>query len=366
MRKLPKAIGIFLALTKNTSAACECGYRLSDTSAYYTHRLLQNFTLGPGTLQQVVSLNANPATTSFTQDFTVQDWLSSTSPSNPLPRQNFVSNVWIEGEDLVLRQEGYSSASLTVSPPPPVEVAALASTSTNYYHGSYRCAFSVHGPEGGSVAGFFWYMNDSSEIDIEVLTKNYPSNASTIHYSTQPFFDPVTGRAIADATAPVEGKKPWSVMQEHRFDYNADSIIFYEDGLRMHQTTTNVPRIDLSNAAIVNNNNTSRNQPGGSLQVNLWANNGSWSGPPSRTNVTMSIRYLLFYYNTTDSEAGLDSDFNFACSRAGDIANASTICQEVDGIVVLSEAVDRGQQSLRTPQGAIVVVFILFTFLSSL
>jgi hypothetical protein len=50
--------------------------------------------------------------------------------------------------------------------------------------------------------------------------------------------------------------------------------------------------------------------------INLWANNGSWSGPPSTQDVVMEIRYVNLYFNTTDSEAGRDVVFRRACEEA--------------------------------------------------
>ena len=40
--------------------------------------------------------------------------------------------------------------------------------------------------------------------------------------------------------------------------------------------------------------------------MNLWADNSTWSGLPSTTNVTMRVESILVYYNTTASDAGQD------------------------------------------------------------
>jgi hypothetical protein len=50
--------------------------------------------------------------------------------------------------------------------------------------------------------------------------------------------------------------------------------------------------------------------------INLWANNGSWSGPPSTQDVVMEIQYVNLYFNTTESEVGRDKVFRRACEKA--------------------------------------------------
>jgi len=39
---------------------------------------------------------------------------------------------------------------------------------------------------------------------------------------------------------------------------------------------------------------------------NLWANNGSWGGPPSAGSVKMEIHYVDLHFNTTDNDDGKD------------------------------------------------------------
>lgn len=50
--------------------------------------------------------------------------------------------------------------------------------------------------------------------------------------------------------------------------------------------------------------------------INIWANNGSWSGPPSSRDVTLQIEQIRLYFNTTTSNAGQDEQFNAQCAQA--------------------------------------------------
>ncbi|MCJ1374021.1 hypothetical protein MMC20_005251 [Loxospora ochrophaea] len=307
------------------STSCECGYRMRDTSAYYTHHFVQDFSSYSSTPSPLTDLNTNPATKSFAQAFTVQSWEGQT-PGDPLPRQNELSNVWISQESLILQQQSYPPQGLRTNAS--VSVAAIVSTGNDFYHGSYRTSFKVEGAHGGSVGGFFWYQvtsyeppysstpnphqSDTSEIDIEVLTRE--PNASTIHYTTHPSLTP-SGSLIPNASVLLPLSNPWTTLQQHRFDWFSNRIVFYQGSHAVHTTTTNVP------------NNASAG--GGTLQVNLWADGGQWSGLPSTTNVTMTVEWVLVYYNTTASEAGTDAAFNSACAAAGGVSS-KTVCADED------------------------------------
>lgn len=62
------------------------------------------------------------------------------------------------------------------------------------------------------------------------------------------------------------------------------------------------------------------------IMINLWANNGSWSGPPSTDDVIMAIKEVKLYYNTSTSNEGKDEVFNKKCTKAGGFANEEAIC----------------------------------------
>lgn len=63
--------------------------------------------------------------------------------------------------------------------------------------------------------------------------------------------------------------------------------------------------------------------------MNLWADGSAWSGRPSATNVTMSVKSIMLFYNTTTSEAGTDQAFNTACQDAGG-KNNFAVCMDTD------------------------------------
>jgi len=88
------------------------------------------------------------------------------------------------------------------------------------------------------------------------------------------------------------------------------------------------------------------------MQMNLWADGSAWSGRPSATNVTMSVRSILLFYNTTASEAGADQSFNKACQDAGG-RNNFAVCMDTDPRVMGV----RSAAALRTSSGDRWVLF---------
>jgi hypothetical protein len=49
----------------------------------------------------------------------------------------------------------------------------------------------------GAIAGIFTYHNDTSELDVQVPTRN---SLADVHYSNQPTSDPHSGAPIAGST----------------------------------------------------------------------------------------------------------------------------------------------------------------------
>ena len=65
----------------------------------------------------------------------------------------------------------------------------------------------------------------------------------------------------------------------------------------------------------------------GSANINIWADGGDWSGIPSTSDVTMSVRSVVIYHNTTTSDTGHDKAFNRQCRDAGGISR-KTLCRD--------------------------------------
>ncbi|CUS15159.1 unnamed protein product [Tuber aestivum] len=276
-----------------TAAGCECGYMLKQTSTFFTHKMHTDFSEIPDTTDVNAAL----------PDWQVQAWAFDTdSSTGVMARKNEAENVWIKGGKLHLRQKGHKKDDRA-----PVSVAEVHSKRTDFHHGSFRAKYKVtvdKKADGGTVAGFFFYYDDEDETDIEILTKD---GDKTIRYTQHPAYDNVTDSTIPDTTFQMQVKKPWSTMQEHRFDWTPAKTTFFQDNSAVKEMTKNVPKHE------------------GKVMINLWANNGTWSGLPSTKDVKMEMEYIMIYFNTSASQSGNDTGFNSACEAAGGPEN-NTIC----------------------------------------
>ncbi|KIW87336.1 uncharacterized protein Z519_11972 [Cladophialophora bantiana CBS 173.52] len=204
-----------------------------------------------------------------------------------------------------MRQRGFSRADFDAYST--VSIAGIQSRRLDMLHGTYRTVFKVEGSEGGACAGFFWYHDDRSEVDIEVITKGTSVVNNTVSFTSHPSRAP-NGSPIPGATLSKSLSDPKlnpDAFREYRFDSHPElGVAYYVDGKLIHTNTDNVP------------------DEGGNLQLKLWADgNKWWSGTPSTTDVFMIVESIVAYYNTSTLEpAWLDS-----CTAAGG-PSKRTIC----------------------------------------
>jgi hypothetical protein len=130
---------------------------------------------------------------------------------------------------------------------------------------------------------------------------------NTINYTLHPSLAS-DGSPIPNATLsrPLNqsGYNP-ETFHDYRFDCDpVRGVDFYVDGKLMHTSDNNIPTA------------------GGNLQVKLWADgNEWWSGTPSTTDVFMTIKSIVAYYNTSAP----DLEWEKTCRAAGR-ASKRTIC----------------------------------------
>ena len=164
------------------------------------------------------------------------------------------------------------------------------------------------------------FQNDSSEIDIEAITRGTSVVNNTINYTSHPSTY-LNGTPIANATRslPLDlSENILTTFRQHRFDCHPRlGTKYYLDDQVVHVDSHNIP-----------------SSPG-NVQLLLWADgNKFWSGKPSTTDVIMSVKRIEVYYNTSGSdEGGSGTEWFDACQDAGG-PSESTTCEEG---VLLSE-----------------------------
>ena len=148
-----------------------------------------------------------------------------------------------------------------------------------------------------------------------MVTKGNSFVNDTINYTTQPSLN-ANGNRIFNSTLslPLSRKLNTDIerFHEHRFDVATDTNVQYMlDGKLMHSDSHHTPTHDM----------------GGNLQMKLWSDgNRWWSGYPSSKDVTMSIKSIIAYYNTSSPETSANKAWVDACTKAGGPGN-DTICR---------------------------------------
>ncbi|KAL7276433.1 hypothetical protein RUND412_000572 [Rhizina undulata] len=183
--------------------------------------------------------------------------------------------------------------------------------------------------------------DNSTETDIEILTKD---NETTIHYTQHPAYIAQTDTLIPDATYQVQLDSPWTEFQEQRFDWMPGLTAFYETNKLKQDMRTNVPNHD------------------GKIMMNLWSNNGSWSGKPSTTDVIMTVQYVIMYFNTTASDAGEDQEFNAKCNDAGGFNSGKAVCEVEDEPGIASSAPTLKTAAWHQPVLTMIGVYVFLMF----
>lgn len=237
------------------SAACECGYETND-GAVWQYSLVTDF---------------SQLTTAQWAETT--DWSTSELVREATIPLNYTrENVVLKDGALQLTASAYNASNNEG-----ISSGQIRTRRRDIQYGSFRATFSVVAESPGSVAGFFFYANDTQEIDIEVQSK---MNDQTIHFGNQPSQN-------SDIYLPNSGVT--SQIHEYRFDWVTSKTSFYADGVPSAEFTEDVPMVN------------------GTISLNMWGNGGSFSGPEApTTNNTMFISKIALYFNTSSTTDSRD------------------------------------------------------------
>lgn len=125
----------------------------------------------------------------------------------------------------------------------------------------------------GTVHGFFMYKDDWQETDIEFRT----GDLSVVHYTNQRTMpgQPETTYPVA---APADAA---TTFHEYRYDWLADRVDFYLDGVLQKTIMENVPSAP------------------GWLMWNNWSNGNDWCMGLPATDSVLEIRSIDAWFNRT-------------------------------------------------------------------
>ncbi|KAF2439790.1 glycoside hydrolase family 16 protein [Karstenula rhodostoma CBS 690.94] len=268
-------------------ADCECGYSINGTNSaaveVFTDLMENDFlhTSGDnvtafGWQPQVYNVSAKDARGSYGKSFSIAN-----VELNPLKNAQAWSGDSINGGDAGLKlwvrgdhSQGY------------VGGAEVATVRNDTLYGSYRVGMKLSA-ETGTCGAFFWFYNNSQEIDMEFLSKQFNESQGTVQLVLQ---SPQSVRNGYDASRTAGYQiqhlpfRPDEQFHEYRFDWTPGSVIFYVDGKVMHEMTENVP-----------------SEPG-HMFLNHWSNGDPlWSAGPPAADTSMTVSYIKAYFNSTDT-----------------------------------------------------------------
>ncbi|KAK7718831.1 hypothetical protein SLS57_005941 [Botryosphaeria dothidea] len=182
-------------------------------------------------------------------------------------------------------------------------------------YGSFRVAMKMTGVPG-TCGAFFWFRNNSMEIDMEFLSRQLNSTSSSsplnlvIHTpeSAANGFDAASTPDFDVQQVPFHADEGF---HEYRFDWLPDRVSFYTDGKWISDLNYTVP-----------------NEPG-VLVINHWSNgNPNWSAGPPTEDAVLTISYAKAYFNSSDTQR--QSDYTKRCNTANATAYATSVCQIPD------------------------------------
>lgn len=289
---LSQAVGalpwLLLALSRSSNAACECGYSLNKTSdesyAVFTELQENDFlhtstkTLTDyGWKPQVYNVTSKNARGPFGKNMELRNVIT-----NPLKDSNSWSGdaehggdagleLWVRGD----HQDGL------------VDGAEIQSRRDDALLGTFRVGMKMSN-SSGTCGAFFYYHNNSQEIDMEFLSHQFNESQGFVNLVLQTPESVVHGYDASGTAAFSVQRLPFrpdEKFHEYRFDWTKERVAFYVDGTFLYEMTDNVPT------------------EGGSMFFNHWSNGDpKWSAGPPEKDTVMTVSYMKSYFNSTDTE----------------------------------------------------------------
>ncbi|KAJ2906210.1 glycoside hydrolase family 16 protein [Zalerion maritima] len=311
-RRLPAIISLLVSGASFATAACECGYVSSadsGSSALFTDLLetdflhLEDLSTNTDWAAQKFNLEKADARGKYGEKFT---------PDNLVTNAISDSTKFTgEGED-----GGDPGLILTVSnglEEGMVPSAEISSDRLDMFYGTYRAGMKLTDVDG-TCAAFFWYFNDTQEIDMEFLSTefNYDNDTYPVNLVLQSReaaadgYDAAGTNDFAKVDLPFN---PTTDFHEYRLDFITDRVVFYADGQAL--ATMNGSAVPTS---------------AGHLMLSHWSNgNPLWSGGPPETDAPISVSYVKAYFNSSNTQR--QSDWENRCT---DINAVNATCNIPD------------------------------------
>ncbi|KAK0722990.1 concanavalin A-like lectin/glucanase domain-containing protein [Lasiosphaeria miniovina] len=196
-----------------------------------------------------------------------------------------------------------------------VPVAELDTRRLDLFWGTFRASMKLPRTPG-TCAAFFWYFNDTQEIDMEFLTKDFDAsnNSFPVNLVLQSAASAARGYDAAQTgdgsfVRAQLGFDPTAGFHEYRIDYLPGRVVFYADGR---------PLAAMRGGAVP--------ASPGHLILQHWSNgNALWTGGPPAADAVLAVRYVKAYFNSSAPQRASDH-----AARCSDPAAPGAVCAVPD------------------------------------
>ncbi|RDL32596.1 uncharacterized protein BP5553_09052 [Venustampulla echinocandica] len=240
---------------------------------------------------QVQSLSVNDS--SWSRDWEIREQAKAVTGEDTISWNYTASNVKIVRSDDSLK-EPTTYLTLSATRHSSQLAAEIDFAQKSILYASIRASVRVNGASG-AVAGIFTYHNDTSESDIEILTRDPGNN---VHYSNQPTTDSANKiNPGSSYNVSMKAGRQWSAWTTHRLDWVPGHSAWYVDGEMAASTNINVP--DAPSAII----------------LNMWSNGGQWAGRmPNGTEARLDVMWIEMAFNTSTQRDSPSGSTEIRCS----------------------------------------------------
>ncbi|KAJ7175932.1 concanavalin A-like lectin/glucanase domain-containing protein [Mycena filopes] len=287
--RLNALVTILAFSTQALAQSCPCGYKDSN-GHLWRESIISTFTQAAGALA-AVDANWLVAT----------DLESDQPPTATASIQYTTANVFQFNSALGLKASAYDHSGS-------VKSAEIFTQRSDILYGSFRMEAQVPSVPG-VVFGFFTYITDTQEQDIEFLSSD-TDYYQHLYYTNQPGQLPNGDVDTAAAKNVVVPGADFTTFGVHRFDWTPASTVYSyagsNNGVPITSTTTVTKNVPTTPSEFI---------------LNVWSNGDpNFSKGPPTADAIATIHYVHLYFNSTTFSA---NSFQTACNAAHNVAPCS-------------------------------------------
>ncbi|KAK4639390.1 hypothetical protein QC761_707855 [Podospora bellae-mahoneyi] len=308
-----------LILTPLALADCECGYLStigellpnSHAPSHQQHHAL--FTdLIESDFTKLVPEGEGEATISANTDWVRQAF----NLSDQRARGKYGEMFAVENVDAAGKEEEDKGLKLVVRGSVVEDMVPVAEIDTrrlDMYWGTFRASMKMT-KERGTCSAFFWYFNDTQEIDMEFLSKDFDKSndsypVNLVLQSREAVLNGYDSAATSNFVKAYLPFDPTEGFHEYRIDYLPGRVYFYVDGGLLGK---------IEGEAVPSS--------AGHLILQHWSNgNRLWSGGPPGRDAGLVVRYVKAYFNSSREERQRDWE-----NRCRDPGAEGAVCMVPD------------------------------------